>query len=152
MKARTLQGVVIVALIAGLGGCITATDPVTGEKTYAVDPNSKVVQSAEVAAEGLAAIGPLFGATGGLIAGLATGVLAAWRKVKPSLIEAKTKAAQYYAATAATVTGIEEFKKTSPDSWEKLGELIDAQLTKQGLDPKTIENVIRAIRGLPAKA
>lgn len=139
-------------LVLPVGGCITGTDPVTGEKTYAVDPNATAIQGAEVAVEGLAAISPLFGATGGLIAGAAAGVLAAWRKVKPSLTQARTKAAQYYAATAATVTAIEEFKEASPDSWAKLGALITEQLTKQGLDPKTIENVIRAIRGLPAKA
>lgn len=146
------KGVVLAALAWTAGGCVTGTDPVTGEKTFGVDPNSKIVQGAEVAAEGLAAVGPLFGATGGLIAGAAAGILAAWRKIKPSLTQARTKAAQYYAATAATVTAIEEFKEASPDSWARLGALITEQLTKQGLDPKTIENVIRAIRGLPAKA
>lgn len=134
MKARTLQRVVIVALIAGLGGCITATGPVPGEDLCR-GPELQGRPECRSGGGGLAAIGPLFGATG-LIAGLATGVLAAWRKIKPSPGRGQDEGCAVLAATAATVTGIEEFKKASPDSWEKLGELIDAQLTKQGLDPQ----------------
>ena len=48
-------------------------------------------------------------------------------------------------------TAIEQFKESAPEAWTQLGELIDDRLSKQGIDPKTIENVIRAIRGLPAK-
>lgn len=139
-------------LLLPVGGCVTGVDPVTGEKTYAVDPNNKVVLGAEAAAQGATAVGGFFGPVGGLIAGIAAGALGAWRQIKPKLLQARTKAAHYYATAAATVEGIEQFKTASPESWTLLGEKIGEQLTKQGVDPKVIDNVIRALRGLPEKA
>jgi hypothetical protein len=50
------------------------------------------------------------------------------------------------------VEALEQFKEASPEAWTRLGGLIDDRLSKQGIEPKTVENVIRAIRGLPAKA
>lgn len=107
---------------------------------------------AEAVAEGVAAVGPFFGATGALIAGIAAGALGAWKKVKPGLTVAKTEAEQYHATSAALVQALESFKETNPTEWDKMGALIAAELNKQGIDPKNIENVIRALRGLPAKA
>ena len=152
MRARTFQLIVIGLVLLPIGGCITGTDPVTGEKTRSLDPNSPIVKGAETAAQGVAALGPLFGATGTLIAGIAAGAYGAWKKVKPSLVTAKTQAQHYYAATAATVAGIEEFKELQPEAWSVLGEKISEQLTQQGIDAKVVENVIRGIRGLAPKA
>lgn len=149
---RTSMLVLVVVVLAMVAGCVTAIDPATGAKTYALDPNSTVVAIGEMVGTGAGAVAPFLGGPVGLVVGAIAGIAAAWAKVKPSLTKARTKADQYYAATAATVTGIEEFKKASPEAWSKLGTLIDEQLTKQNIDPKTIENVIRAIRGLPAKA
>jgi hypothetical protein len=153
MKARMLWWLVVgCGLMVSVCGCVTAVDPVTGEKTVAVDPNSPIVAGGEMVAQGVAAVGPFFGAVGVLIAGIATGVLAAWRKIKPSLTEAKAVAVQYHAAASATVTALESFKATNPVEWGRLGELISEQLTKQKIPPLVVENVIRAIRGLPPKA
>ena len=146
----------IIALLVGLAvaGCVVTTgvDPNTGAaiKTYAVDTN--ITDKAEAAATIGVMVAPFFGPVGGLIAGVLAGALGAWRKVKPSLTEAKTLAAQSHAATAAVVTACEGFKETNPGEWAALSSMIKAQMGKQGIDPKVIENVIRAIRGLPAKA
>ena len=152
MRKRTFQLAIALLVLVPVGGCLTVTDPNTGETSRVLDPNSAVVTTGEAIAQGVSAIGPFFGAAGGLIAGIATGVLAAWRKVKPSLAAAKTQAEQYHAAAAATVTALEEFKEAAPDAWSQMGKLLTEQMTKQGLDAKVIENVIRGLRGLPAKA
>lgn len=151
MKARTCFWILFVMVVIPVGGCVTTVDP-NGVEYVALDPNSPVVVGAEVVAQGVASFGGFFGTVGTTLAGIAMGLLGAWLKIKPALTAAKTKAEQYHAAAAATVEGLEEFKKLSPDAWTKLGSLIDERLSKQGVDPKTIENVIRAIRGLPAKA
>lgn len=152
MRARTLQAIVVGMILFGVVGCTAITDPNTGETVRVLDPNSPIVTTGEAVAQGVSAIGPFFGAAGGLIAGIAAGALAAWRKIKPALASATTQAEQYHATAAAAVTAMEEFKAVSPEAWSKLGTLVSDQLTKQGLDAKVIENVIRGLRGLPAKA
>jgi hypothetical protein len=144
--------VVSAVCLVAVAGCLTSIDPATGQRTYALDPNSPAVAIGEMVGTGAGAIAPFLGGTWGLVVGAIAGLAAAWAKIKPSLTQARTKADHYYAATASVVTAIEEFKKSSPDAWLKLETAINEQLTKQGVDPKTIENVIRAIRGLPAKA
>jgi hypothetical protein len=145
------KGWLLMVCVLGLtAGCITGTDPVTGEKTYSVDPNA--AGKVEAVAQAVGSLTPLLGPTGALVGGVILGAVGAWRKVKPSLTEARTQADHYHAATTATVEALEQFKESSPEAWTKLGELIDDRLSKQGIDPKTIENVIRAIRGLPPKA
>lgn len=152
MRARTFIALVFLVVTFPLAGCVTSIDPTTGEKTYALDPNSPAVAIGEMVGTGAGAIAPFLGGTWGLVVGAIAGIAAAWAKIKPSLTQTRTKADHYYAATASVVTAIEEFKKASPEAWLKLETAINEQLTKQNIDPKTIENVIRAIRGLPAKA
>lgn len=151
MRARMFFWILFVMVIIPIGGCVTTVDP-NGVEHVALDPNSPIVVGAEVAAQGVASFGSFFGTVGTILAGIAVGILGAWSKIKPTLTAAKTKAEQYHAATAATVTALESFKKSNPEQWSKLGALITEQLAKQNIDPLTIENVIRAIRGLPAKA
>ncbi len=149
---RAMVAAWLMLAMVSMAGCVTATDPVTGEKTYAVDPNSGVVKVVETAAAAAEVAAPFVAGPWGLLLTAIAGAGAAWLKVKPSLTTAKAKAEHYYAATASVVTAIEEFKKQAPDAWTKLETAINEQLTKQNVDPKTIENVIRAIRGLPEKA
>lgn len=151
MKKRTFQLVIALLVLVPIGGCITTVDP-NGVEHVALDLNSPIVVGGEAVTQGVATFGGFFGTVGTLAAGIAAGILGAWAKVKPTLTAAKTKAAQYHAAASATVEALEEFKELSPEAWSKLGSLIDERLSKQGIDPKIIENVIRAIRGLPAKA
>lgn len=147
---RFKRWLVVVCVLSLTAGCVTGVDPNTGEKTYAVDPNA--AGSVEAVAQAVGSLTPLLGPTGALVGGVILGAVGAWRKVKPSLTQARTQADHYHAATTATVEALEQFKEASPEAWTKLGELIDDRLSKQGIDPKTVENVIRAIRGLPAKA
>jgi len=124
-------------------------DPNTGVKTVSLDPNVPAV--AEPLVEAAAGLAPLFGDAGILVGGILVGILGAWRKVKPDLETAKSDAEQSYAAAAAVVEAVEEFKASNPSEWSKLGAMIEARLAKQGMDPEVIKNVIRGIRGLPAK-
>ena len=142
--------VLVVCVLSLTAGCVTSVDPATGEKTYAVDPNMST--QVEGVAQAVGSLASLLGSTGALVGGVILGAVGAWRKVKPSLTEARTQAEHYHAATTATVEAIEQFKESAPEAWTQLGELIDGRLSKQGIDPKTVENVIRAIRGLPAIA
>lgn len=150
MKIKTLCIITAVTWLVPIGGCVTEVDPVTGEKTTSLDPNAAATGEAIV--EGGIAIAPLFGTAGAAVGGILLGVLGAWRKIKPSLMTAKTEAEQYHAAASAVVTGLEEFKETNPEAWTQVGKLLSEQMKKQGIDPKTIENVIRALRGLPPRA
>jgi hypothetical protein len=131
-------------------GCKVVTDPATGEKNYSLD--QKVSDKAEQGAEVGIALDPLLGPVGIPIATALAGALAAWRKVKPQLTEAKTSSEEYHAVASATVQALESFKETNPEQWKQLGDLISAQMQKQNLDPVAVENVIRALRGLPPKA
>lgn len=131
-------------------GCKVVTDPATGEKKYSLD--TKVSDKAEQGAEVGVALAPLLGPIGIPIATALAGALAAWRKAKPKLIESQNKAAIYYSVSSATVTALDEFKKTNPEQWAVLGGMIEAQIQKMGGDPVAIENLIRALRGLPPKA
>jgi hypothetical protein len=152
MKARTLAIVILGLYVILLAGCLKSIDPVTGQTRVGLDPNSRVVAAAEVGAGVVGATLPFLGPLGGLIGGGLLTALAAWRKYKPLLLTAKSEAEQYHAAATATVLGIEDFKKENPEAWAKLGALIEPQLGKVGLTGLQVENVIRAIRGLPAKA
>jgi len=134
-----------------VAGCHVVTDAVTGQSVRVLDPNSPIVLGGEAAAEVAANVAPFLGPMGAAAGGIILGILGAWRKVKPSLAAARTAAEQYHAVAAATVTGIEEFKTTQPEAWDALGTLIEAKAKEQGIDPRLIENVIRGLRGLPAK-
>ena len=137
-----------VALV--VSGCLTTIDPETGERMRAVDPN--VPAMLEPFAEVGIAVGPLFGTIGAAAAGILAGLLTAWRQVKPKLIKAQAESDHYHAAASAVVESLESFKETNPDDWKALGDLIEYQLSQQGISPKTVKNVIRALRGLPPLA
>lgn len=134
-----------------LVGCSMSVDPATGDKTYAIDPNHPAVPIAEVVAEGGGAVAPLFGPIGAAVGSLLLGGLGVWRKMKPELIKQKTKAQHSHAAAAVTVTAMERWKDEHPDQWAALGEKVTSELSKQGVDPTIVENVIRGLRGKPPK-
>lgn len=147
-----LKMLLVAALLFCVSGCVTNTDPATGEKTRSLDPNSPIVKTSESGTELVAALLPIAGPIGALISAALLGALAIWRKMKPELAKARTTATNSLAAVSATVSAIEDFKKSNPNEWAKLGGFITTELTKQGIDPKIVENVIRSIRGLPQKA
>lgn len=143
--------IIPIAIVLIILGCRTVIDPDTGEEFKVLDPNHPAVVVGETAAEGGAAVSPLFGPIGGVVSTLLLTGLGYWKKVKPKLAQAETKAEQSYAVSATLVGAMEHFKKTHPGHWDNLKGHIETQMSKQGVDPKTIENVIRGLRGLPAK-
>lgn len=143
MKTTFICIVLCLLFVAGCGSILQSLSD------FAADPNAS--GAAERGVERAAGMAGFFGPIGGLIAGgLSTGLLI-WRKVKPALAAAKTEAQQYHAAGAAVVTAIETYKVENPAQWLSLGTTIKGQLTKQGIDPLIVENVIRGLRGLQAK-
>ncbi|MBE3045966.1 hypothetical protein IMZ48_26190 [Candidatus Bathyarchaeota archaeon] len=142
---RKLLVCIVLVLFIG-SGCAGILE---GLHNLASDPNTS--GALEKGAEGAAGVASFFGPIGALIGTGVLGGLAVWRKIKPGLAAATTKAEQYHAAAASVVTAIESFKQTNPDQWANLGMFIGDQLSKQGLDPLVIENVIRGLRGLPMK-
>jgi len=135
-----------VVLSVGLTGCVESTDPASGETQYALDAE-KAAEVEKYVETGITVLMALSVIWPGLIpAGLAAiliGALAAFRKIKPQLVDAKSEAEQYHSTTASVVAAIEAFKESNPDDWTKLEEKL-----KKALGPAA-ENIIRALRGLP---
>ena len=127
-------------------GCQITPDS-AGEKQYQLDLKkaAQFEEYSEVTLSVLAVLGSIFPYLLPVV-GIGVGALGAWRKVKPKLIEARSEANLFYDTTDALVAGIESFKKTNPDDWQKLEEPL-----VKAIGPKA-ENAIRALRGLPPKA
>jgi hypothetical protein len=141
---------ILTGLILAMYGCITTTDPATGQKVTVIDPDwSNWLTGAANAAEGakpvliaLSAIWPPLA----LAVGIITGLVAAWKNLKPKVTQAQSQANQFYNLLGALVIGIESFKKENPADWTKLETKFLALI-----GPKA-EAVIRILRGLPPKA
>ena len=151
MKARMFMLLLVTAWFTwSLSGCVT--NPETGavsmtpESVEVVDSVADTTEAVvPVAAAGASAIFPVLTPIFTGIAGLILAGIGVWRTLKPQLV-AETEAKQkYYDVAAAIVAGIENFKEASPETWAKL----EVKLA-QAIGPKA-ENVIRALRGLPAK-
>lgn len=146
MKKKMLIYGVLGLIVLGCIGCITATDPVTGEQMMGVDPNiATAIESGAQATIGILAI---LGTLWPVLIPIGTGIggaLVTWRKVKPKLTEAQSEATMYHSATESVVTALEDFKEKYPEGWDKL----KAEFTHT-IGSNT-ENIIRAIRGLPPK-
>ncbi len=155
MKKQMLMLVACVILAVGVAGCVTSTDPVTGQKQVSVDPN--VAAQAEAGAEAATAILALltpFLPWAGVISTALLSILGTWLKMKPKLVRVQSEAEMYHSAASSTVLGIEEFKKAYPDEWGKLEMKLDI-LKDEIISPEDrlkIENVIRGLRGLSSKA
>jgi len=127
-------------------GCIEHVDPATSETLYRVDPN--VVTSVEVGAETAVSIAAILGAIWPAllpIAGAGAGILGAWQRMKPKMLETQRRQDLYYATTEGIVAGVKRFGELHPDSYEVLKERLSKTIGPEA------ENVIRALRGLPAK-
>lgn len=147
---KTIRYYVILIVVAGSIGIMLGTGCASvmhALSSFAADPNAS--GAAEKGVEGAAGIAAFFGPVGGLIAGALSTGLVIWRRVKPTLAAAKTSATQAHAAGKALTDAIETFKAVHPDQWDDLGKLIEDQLSKQGIDPLVVKNVIRGLRGLP---
>jgi hypothetical protein len=141
MRTRILLASVVLLLCVG---CLTSLDPNTGQTIYRLDPN--VVGSVETVVETGISVGGLLGAIFPVIlpfVTLAGGIYGTWKKIKPQVTKAQTEATLYHTAVASLVEAIEDYKEFDPDGWENLKDKI-----KVG---DKVENVIRALRGLPPK-
>jgi len=135
-KWMTLMMMVIL-----LAGCQKTVND-QGQQQYKLDPNSTA--KFEAATEGAISAGAALSVFFPWLLPFVTaagGAFAAWKKVKPQLETAQSKEAMYYNTTDSIVQGIENFKATNPAEWEKLKAFL--RVTPE------IENVIKAIRGLP---
>lgn len=146
--------IVMVVLTLCLAGCRKATDVDTGKPFWTVDPNKaqKIERVADTASQILAILGVLWPALLSVGTGVA-GALAVWRKYKPKLTQAESEALLYHTLGSVTIDGLEEFKKLYPEEWKNLLAELEAVKGKI-LSPeerRKIENLIRALRGLPPK-
>ena len=153
---------VIVILTAGLilslgaTGCIESKNPETGEKTYQVDPTvvEKVEKGVETGIGALTAVSAIWPEIISL--GFLTtlgGILGTWRKMKPKLTEAQSKAKMFHSAGQVTAIGLEEFKKAYPKEWESVTDYLD-NAKNDLLNPEDrlrIENLIRGFIGKAPK-
>jgi len=141
-----------VFFIIFLCGCVTTTDPITGETQYSLDPNSRIIPMAEAGTQVAIGLLPFLGPLGGAVATLIATGFAYWKKIKPKLITQTTLANQGYLAGSVLTSALTEFKETHPDGWAALGNMIQKNLDKLGPEAKAAENFIRGLRGLPPKA
>jgi len=136
----------VLALIAvfALSGCVNATrsttDPNTGKTTVTtyktVDPNvvaklNKISDMISALAPPVAAGGSLIWPGFALIAGLAGGAAAAWKKYSDGLAEAKDESTLYYNTITSIATGVENFKKSNPVEWETLKKTLSDTIGKK---------------------
>lgn len=114
-----------------------------------LDPNSSVLRLVEtgvaVASDVATATSPFLPIMAG-VGAVSSTVLGLWlRKIKPQLTRAQSDADMYENVAEATVSAIDELKKTHPDEWAALKEKL-----RKTVGPET-ENVIRYVRGLAPK-
>ncbi len=147
MKKWKMMLVVFVLGCLLVAGCITEVDPDTGKKTHRLDPNAAaaIEKTADAGISILTIAGALWPALLPIVGALA-GVYGAWKKMQPKFLAEKTKAELYYGITESAVDTIEDFKAANPKLWDEL-----ERKYWTGVVGPEAENVIRALRGLPAK-
>lgn len=135
-------------------GCQVYKDA-AGETHYRLSPFAadKLEQGGE-AGVGIAEIlAPFFGPAGGIVAGGLATALGIFKKYKPKLTEFQTKSEMSHTTATVLVEAFETLKKDHPKVWEEcIKKKINEGLNSANIDPKVLENFIRALRGLPAKA
>ena len=138
-KRNVFAGFVLLLLFAiCLAGCVNAGEGI------GIDPQKyeQFEDAAEIGVGILTALTPFFPWLFPVVAA-AGGILATAKTMKPKLTKLQKRQELAHNAAAGLVAGIETLKKTSPESWAKLKDVLK-------IGPE-VENVIRAIRGLPPK-
>ena len=131
-----------IAFVVCLIGCTKEIDK-QGKTTWKLDPvrTKQVEDAVEGGASLLSVVYPPATAAGLAI----LTALGIWKKkIKPNYEKAKTEANLYHTTAHTIIAAIDELKKTDNPAWKKL----EKELGPMSLN---IENVIRAIRNLPAK-
>jgi hypothetical protein len=116
------------------------------KRAASADPNTTLaIEGAAEAGVGiLQALSVLWPGAAAGAAGLGV-ALKAWRNAKGKLSESETNSEQYYHATESLVAAIGDYKTANPDKWAEMKGKLEGAIGPEA------ENVIRAIRGLPAK-
>ena len=135
----------VLLIVLGLCGCIKEIRD--GQTTYRLDPNeaAKYEQTVEVSGSILQALVPIFPWLAPIVAGGA-GVYATYKQQKPKFLAEQSRADMYHNTAGSLVAIVEKFKETNPAEYEKLRDKLEDTIDKD------VENVIRALRGLPPKA
>ena len=131
----------IMILIVVLSGCDQANQIIS-------DPNTmpQIESGAEAAVTLTQILGTIWpalipvGAAGG-------GILAAYKRLKPKIVESQRQGDKYYAAGETLAAILDDIKLNHPDIWEKMKPKI-TEVTKAGSD---LENTIRGFRHLPPR-
>lgn len=117
--------------------------------------NPKTAESIEKGGEGalglLKILSPFIGPAGGIAIGAITTGLAVFKKIKPKLTEAQNKYEMSNTVAGITVEAIEQIKKDNPKLWDSMAKKLRKECEDSGIDTKAVKNVIRGLRGLPAK-
>ncbi len=144
----------MLGLTLGMASCRKVTDVDTGKQFWTVDPNKaqKIEQGVDAVSRILAILGILWPVLLPVGTGVA-GALAVWGKYKPQLTQAESETLLYHTLGSVTVDGLEKFKELYPEEWKKL--LAEMEAVKGKIlspeERRKIENLIRALRGLPPK-
>lgn len=152
MCKRITNSIVIFAALLAISlfavGCEVSKD---GEIRLNPDVAEKIEKSGELAVGIIENVTPFAGPGAGILAGgLATG-LALFKKYKPKLTESQTKAEMSNTVAGITVDTLETVKREHPEIWAECAEKIRKECLESNIDTKVLENVIRGLRGLPAK-
>lgn len=154
--SRQMKSLFMVFVILSMMSLFTAGCQVAEDGAVRLRLNPKTADSLErggTAALGIAEIlAPFVGPIGGIAAGGLAGGLALFKKFKPQLTQFQTKAEMSHTIAGVTVSALEELKKEHPDVWAEYAERIHRELSEANVDTKVLENFIRGLRGLPAKA
>ena len=114
------------------------------------EPNNPTVASLEDAAEGAVGLTQVLGAIWPVLIPIGTaagGVLAAYKRLKPKIIESQKQGDKYYAAGESLAAVLEDIKMNEPELWAKIAPKIE-DAAKSATE---IENTIRGFRHLPPK-
>jgi hypothetical protein len=151
---REIAGAAVLAALLTMfcvvfNGCIQGT-AADGTPTTSVDPN--VFAMAEKGVQAGLDIGavllPVLFPAALPILGYVAAALRVGRKLKPRIVSAEVKTERYHLAASALVTAVDEFRKSYPKDWSKLGDKIAKTLN---VEKRDVENVVRGLRGKPPK-
>ena len=137
--------ILTICILLAVTGCVTETAS-DGTKTVRIDAEKaeQFEQGAEAGIsimQALVVVWPGFAVLSATLAG----VLGAWRTQKGKLIIAQSETKMYHSVTASLVGAIDDYREAYPANWGKLRTQLADTIGPEG------ENIIRALRDLPAK-
>ena len=156
MSKRTKYLFMVFTILMAMNLFVTGCEVTkNGELRFRLNPKTadSLEKGGEAGVEIMKVLAPFLGPAGGIaVGGLASG-LALFKKFKPKLTEFQTKAELSHTVATVSVDALETLKKAHPKIWEEcVKKKIGEQLSRADIDTKVLENFIRGLRGLSAKA